>query len=317
MKTTIKDISVSLLAMAAALVVALPLGVWADEQEEGTRKLNVHAYPATGPNRFCDKPLFLLPDPFPPTTGFTFLGEYDPAPGASDAIRLDASNCVPGTILATTTNPAFQGFFGFPDADSRLKNIPLRDVPVLAGLDGAYARLPAQGTLPANPLPPVRSKPDYPLTLGDWMGVEGRMKLECAADGSAKVNVKLRSLIPNGVYTLFGIWKTRSPFDGSMTFMPVAFGGFPNVLVADEKGKAKFSRELDYCPLDPTPDGSVLMFVDLAYHADSNPHGGFPFTPLGTSTFIDRNGEVFQSTRPAGIATFVQAAFPVTVEVLP
>lgn len=317
MRQGLNEFSGARMMIFTFVLAMLPFCASADDENEGGRKVTVQALPATGPNRMCNKPLFLLPDPFPPTTGFTFLGEYDPTPGATDAISLDESNCVPDTILASTTNLDFQAFFGFPDADQRLKNIPLRDIPVLAGLDGSRASLPAQGDLPANPLPPVRSKPDYPITLGGWSSVEGSLKLQCRSDGTAKVKAELRSLIPNGVYTLFGIWKTRAPGTGNITFMPVAFGGFPNVFVANEKGKGKFKRDLDYCPLDPTPDGSVLMFVDLAYHADSNPHGGFPFTPLGTSTFIDKNGEVFQSTRPAGIVTFVQAAFPVTVEPLP
>lgn len=299
-------------------LLTLTSTVYADEEHwRSGRTLSVNAVPATGPNRMCDKPLFLLPKPFPPTTGFSFLGEYDPVPGAVDAIPLNDSNCVSETVLATTTNPDFQGFFGFPDADIRLKNIPLRDVPVLAGLDGSRAQLPAQGDVPPNPLPPVRSKPDYPITLGHWSSVRGKLKLRCHDDGTTSVKVELHSLIPNGMYTLFGIWKTKAPGTDNTTFLPVAFGGFPNAVVADEKGKGKFKRELNYCPLDQTPDGSVLMFVDLAYHADSNPHGGFPFTPLGTSTFIDNNGETFESTRPAGIVTFVQAAFPITVSHLP
>ncbi len=278
--------------------------------------LEVKGVPATGPNRACDKPLFIMPYPFPPTVGFSFLGEYNTDPGAVDAIPLseENENCNSDTILATTTNLAFQDFFGFPDADQRLKNKLIREVPVLTGLDGVRGQLSPQGTLPPNPLPPIRSVPNNTITLGDWFSVKSTMKIKCRKDGTTKVKAEFKNLIPNGLYAMFGIWKTTLPGTFIPTFMPVAFGGFPNLFVADSKGKGKFERILDYCPMDPTPDGSVLMFVDLAYYADGNSHGGFPFTPLGSSTFIDTNGDTFESTRPAGIVTFVQAGFPITVE---
>lgn len=59
------------------------------------------------------------------------------------------------------------------------------------------------------------------------------------------------------------------------------------------------------------------MFVDLAFHGDGNTHGGYPITPFGESTFRNADGSTFESTRPPGIATFVQIGFPVTVESLP
>lgn len=312
------------LRMAALSAITLALSASATsafaggESRHGTaqRTWRIAGVPTTGPNDVCGVPQWSLTAPLPAEAHFTFLGQFNPDPNAVDAIPLTTANCVPETLLATTTDKGFQGFFGFPDADPRLKNRPLREVPVGNGLDGVRGALPEMGEFPANPLPPVRSVPNDPIKLGDWFKAKGYLKISCNRDGSANVKAKFENLIPNGVYTMFGIWKTVLPGSTQTTFLPVAFGGFPNLVAVNGEGEGAFERTLDYCPKDPSPDGSVLMFVDLAYHADGAPHGGFPFTPAGTSTFRNADGSTFESTRPAGIATFVQMGFPVTVEPL-
>lgn len=305
----------------AMLLLALGLfasvGFAGDDRHGGSaRSWRIAGIPTTGPNDVCGVPQWRLPAPLPAEAHFTFLGEVNTAPQAADAIPLTTANCRPETLLATTTDKGFQGFFGFPDADQRLKNRPLREVPVGNGLDGVRGALPEMGVFPANPLPPTRSLPNDPITLGDWFKARGTLKITCRNDGSSDVKAKFDNLIPNGVYTMFGIWKTALPGTTQIAFLPVALGGFPNVVAVDAEGAGSFERHMDYCPKDPTPDGSVLMFVDLAYHADGAPHGGFPFTPVGKSTFQNADGSTFESTRPAGIATFVQMGFPVTVEPL-
>lgn len=272
--------------------------------------------PVTGLNDVCDEPQWQFPEPFPLDTHFTFVGEHNPSPDATDAIPLAPNNCDDDIVLATTTAPNFLGFFGFPEPDQRLKNLPLRQVPVIAGLDGVRDTLPPPGILPPNPLPPTKSAPNDPILLGDWLRAHAHMWLRCFSDGTAKVKASFHHLIPNGLYTLYGVWKTTLPDTSEPTLVPVAFGGVPNVMVASSRGKARFVRNLPYCPKDPTPDGSVLLIVDLAYHADSNTHGGFPFTALSTVTFRTTAGDTFESTQPPGTVTHVQIGFPITVEPL-
>lgn len=298
-------------------VIALTLLFSSVATSGGTvRKWVIRGVPTTGPNDVCGVPQWKLPAPLPPEAHFTFVGQYNPDSAATDAIKLTSANCQKDTVLATTTDPGFLAFWGFPDPDGKLRNVPLRDVRVIAGFDGVRTMLAPPGVFPANPLPPTKSNPNKPISLGDWFKVRSTLTLRCFADGKAAVKAQFQHLLPNGVYTMFGIWKTTLPGAGSPTFLPIAFGGVPNVLVASPKGNASFTRDLDFCPKDPTPDGSVLMFVDLAYQADGHTYGAFPFTPQGTARFRTTAGENFESTLPPGVMTVVQVGFPITVEPL-
>lgn len=283
------------------------------DSEGGVRVFHISGIATTGANDLCGEPVWVLPAPFPPRGHFSFVGEYNPASGAIDATPLSSSNCKADTILATTTSANFQAFLGFPDADNRLKNIRLRDVAVVTGLDGVRGTLPAFGQLPPNPVPPTRSTPNGTITLGDWLKAQSSMTVRCFLDGTATVKAQFKNLIPNGVYGMYGIWQTTPAGSSQPTIAPVAFGGFPSVVPVDSKGSGVFERKLAICPMDTTPDGSVLMFVDLAFHGDGSTHGGYPITPLGKSIFRNADGSTFESTRPPGTATFVQIGFPITV----
>ncbi len=276
----------------------------------------IRGHNSTGPNDVCDKPIWELPAPLPPAAHFTLLGEYDSSESATSAIPLQQDNCNSNTVLATTIDPEFQGFFGFLDPDPRVTNLRLNEVPVVASFDGIRQQLPVHGSPGSVPLPPTRSVPNEPVTLGDWFDASGKMWMRCR-DGEAKVVAYFRHLIPNGVYSMFGIWLTTPPGANSPTFLPVAFGGVPNTLVANSRGSASFSRKLSYCPKGEQQDSSILMFVDLAYHSDTTTHGAFPFRPTGTVQLLDQDGERYESNLPPGVSTHVQMGFPVNVAPLP
>ncbi len=304
-------------SLAAILLLGITSIATAGAGNHGqpVRTWQIEGRATTGPNDICGVPQWKLPEPFGPAH-FTFLGEYNPQTGASDAIKLSAANCDPGILLATTVDPNFQAFFGFPDPDPQLKNLPLRQVWTVAGLDGVRSPLPVFGTVPPNPLPPTGNFSNKPITLGDWLKAKAKLKIRCLQDGGAKVEASFNRLVPNGLYGMYGIWKTKLPGSTQPTFLPVAFGGFPHLVTANGKGEADFIRQLNYCPKDPTPDGSVLMLIDLAYHADGISHGAFPFTPAGAVQFRAADGSVFESTEPPGTVTHVQIGFPVNVKEL-
>lgn len=207
-------VKIGMVLVTTFLTLLSPMTVCArdrDGREGGVRVWHIKGIPTTGPNDVCGEPVWQLPAPFPPRGRFTFLGEYDSAPGATDAIPLSSLNCKPDTILATTTDKNFLTFLGFPDVDTRLKNIRLREIPVIAGLDGVRANLPTLGQLPPNALPPTRSTPNNTITLGDWLKPRSSMTIRCFPDETATVRAKFENLVPNGVYGLYGIWKTTPP----------------------------------------------------------------------------------------------------------
>jgi len=281
-----------------------------------SRSWTIASSNVTGPNDYCDKPIWELPAPLPPMAHFTLLGEFNTTAGSSIANPLTSVNCNDSTLLATTIDPEFQAFFSFPDPDSRITNLPLHQVPIIASLDGTRSSLEPSGTFPTVPLPPTRSEPNDAITLGDWFKAFGRLHIRCSEQDSARVFAQFGGLIPNGIYTLFGIWLTTPPSAPGPTFLPVAFGGFPNVMVASPRGRASFERELSYCPKGTQVDGSILMFVDLAYHSDGTTHGAFPFRPLGNVQIIDIDGQQFETSLPPGTTTHVQLGFPINVEPL-
>ena len=285
-----------------------------DKSKHDGRTWNIEGIAVTGPNDVCGEPQWVMPAPFPPDTHFTILGEFDPSPDAIDAVPFSPESCDDDALLATHTSPALNQAGGFPDADSRLKNVPLRQVPITATVDGMRMTLPDMDAVPPNPFPPTKSKPNDPITLGDWLCANGEMKVECFDDGSAKIKAKFRQLIPNGVYSFVATWLTTPPGATEPTFVPLPFGGIPNEVVANKRGNATIARDLNYCPMDPTADGSIIMFADLGYHTDGSTAGVFPQTVSEVETFLGSDGEVFESTKPPGIFAMPHVGFPMQVD---
>ncbi|MGH8628926.1 MAG: hypothetical protein ACREYC_27960, partial [Gammaproteobacteria bacterium] len=219
---------------------ALPPVVLGDDAD--TRTVRIKGIGSTGVNERCGEPVFSLPPPLPPDFRGALVGEFDPTPGAVAAIPLTPTNCDKNILLASTTDPVFLDATRVPDADPRIKNIPLRDAFVTVTRDGVRASIPRLGALPPNPIPPVKSEPNDPITLGTWLKARGHMTITCKEDGSARVRARFEKLIPNGVYTMWGLWKTTPPGAPGPMLVPFPLGGVPNSLVPDEDGDATFKR---------------------------------------------------------------------------
>lgn len=305
--------------LASALALALAT---AGASAQKGQTFEIKGIPATGLNDVCGEAIGDLPPPLPPDTHFTFVGEFNPAADATDAIALSPDNCRDDILLATTTDPDFQRLFNLPEANSEAKNLPLDEVSTMLTIDGLRLPLPAMGEVPPE-LPPlplvytsqaVRSEPNFPITLGYWLQARGRMKIQCSPDGTAHVEAVFRKLLPNRLYSLNAIWLTPLPGTTDPTLVPLAFGGVPNAFMTDETGAARFERDLNHCPMDPTPDGSQILFVDLGFHADNGLHGVVPFRPLEAGKFRLLDGTTFASVMPPGIVTHIHMVFPITVE---
>ncbi len=281
--------------------------------------LKVKGINVTGANRLCGEAVMQLngiPAPLPIDLGGDFVGEFDSNPGAVDAIPLSPTNCDDDILLATYTDDGFLGALGVPEADDRIINIPLRNVPVNASPNGVRLSLPPQGVLPANPFPPTKSSPNDEITLGKWLDARGNMTLKCHADGTAAVRIFFRNLIANGIYSMWALWATTPPGAPGPTMVPLPFGGVPNVFVANKQGRAKFIRKLASCPLDTTPDGSQLLFVSTAYHSDGSLYGATAELPAVPVSFRQPDGTIFQSTLPPGVVDHDVMNFPINASSL-
>ena len=293
------------------MTASLGLPVAAPADDAGKRTFDIRGTAVTGFNEVCGEPLqaLPLPEPLSPTFHGAFVGAFDPTPGAVAALPLTPENCSDDILLATTTDPTYRAAFGFPDADPRLKNIPLRQVPTTVTLDGLRSALPSLGALPPNPFPPTKSEPNDPVTLGTWLSARGNMRITCDADGSASVKLWLRNLIPNSIYSALAIWRTTPPGATAPTVVALPLGGVPNIMVTKEDGSASFKRRLASCPMDPTPDGSTLLFVDVGYHSDNQVYGAVPVPVLDTVTVITADGGTFSSVLAPGTAAHDHVIF--------
>lgn len=264
---------------------------------------SVRGVPVTGPNQFCGQQRWSFEDQGVEPLRFRQVAAY--APGEQFPTALTQENCNSDVILASTHDPKLS--FDPPGPppsittapDPRLENVPLRDVPKNAGIlqggtQGIRNFIEPATDFPVNPFPVVQAIDNDPITLGQWASATGRLTFRCRDDGSAKVRIRMRNLIPNGVYSVWGVWKTPLP-NGIFVDLPVPFGGVPNAIVPDRNGRAVYVRELAFCPSDVTSDESQLLWVTAAYHSDGNLYGGVPDAANVTPTFISREGESFKS----------------------
>ena len=281
-----------------------------DDLSESVMHKVIKSVPVTGANSFCGESIFKFPEPFPQDLQLVFIGEYDESANALDAIPLSEENCRSDTILATTTDPGLVALLGGEDADSRLKNRKLRDVPTYLGTDGVRRLIPRTSSVDGM-FPPVKVDGADDITLGDWVKGEGQMQVTCRANGESTVRIDFEHILPNSLYTLWGMYATVPPGEFQRQLIPVPLGGVPNVMTSDKQGRGSFERTINGCPLEVFSDGSELMMIILNYHADGSVYGADPDIGTAKNAFILEDGSEFMSTHPAGILNHDQLIFPV------
>ena len=252
-------------------LLSLPSATFAQASE--TRVLEGVA--VTGLNERLGEP---IQDFGPPVGLFHFATAAAHVPGAECPADLSAST--PGdTLLATTADPAVLDVFGvdFDIIDPSLLNVPLRDVP--SNVDpGGQVRQPLDDILGTHPLTPNQAHPSFPITVEYWLRAEGTALIRCREGLPAEVTLSMRRLIPNRLYTVWGAFATP---EGPR---PLPVGGAPNTFVTDDRGDARFSRLLNYCPFEDTVDGGRLLSIIAVLHSDhmvyarepALPHAGLP-----------------------------------------
>ncbi|MGH7703971.1 MAG: hypothetical protein ACREMO_12825 [Gemmatimonadales bacterium] len=223
---------------------------------------------------------------------FATIGAWNP--GGSDPFPLRPETPA-STLLATLVDPALLAAFSEPPPDPALLNVPLRDVAAIVAFDGS--RAPLRDHLVAGQIEPSRTAKTPPVTLGQWLSAGGILKILCTDDSRAQIDLDLHDLLPLGLYTVWGGMLTpQGPY-------PIPFGGTPNAFVADKKGNARFSRLLNYCPMQLAADQVPLAFVEVVFHSDQSVYAGVPELNLGGF--------------PAGTGSHSQVAFAVSATRLP
>lgn len=292
-------------ALSAILLVSLSLSVSAGNKKTWV----IPGTAVTGANDLCGSPIWDFP------IHYTFLGEYDSEEGAQDSIPLTEESCErEDLVLATTTDDAFLSDFGLVDSSPRLKNIPLEEVPVIVSGDGTRTFIPYAEDVPASsPTVVVNGRSAEDFTMGEWLKVKARAKLVCRDDGTARFTAVFRDFVPNGAYTVWEVWNRVDDIGDTIGIALFPLGGIPNILSMNEKGAARYAKELPYCPKTVTaPNGTFVQFIELLYQSDGAPTAGFPALVGTQSKFVDGDEE-FESTLPIGTVAHTQIIFPVNV----
>lgn len=286
--------------LAAQTVVAESGSGWRGSAAyPGHVKARIEGVVVTGANTYCGKMLWSFEEQGIEPLSFAQLGAYTPDSELPD--ELTPQSCAENPLLATRHAEVLSVDLALvPRPDQRLENIPLRDVPKAAGalgdgLNGRRVKISPPVSSLQDPFPVYASNDGNDITLESWSAARGVFKYRCRKDGSARISATFSKLIPDGLYSLWGIWKTTIP-NGPTVDLPGPLGGVPNVVVPDSRGHAKVVREVPFCPSMETPDGSLLLWATLAYHSDGAIYGGVPDEGARMVTFIEEDGTAFESS---------------------
>lgn len=252
--------------------------------------VSIDAESVTGWNRLLGEPRYrwdFLPAPLD-LAGANTAG----AQGAAGVEPLTPASSR-NTVLASIADPFLEVIFpGLSVAlvDPSDLNLPLRQVPTWVSGDLATRRtLPHHGSAPIATQ--AQAEPEYPepITLDRWLEGKGRLKIRCRDNGTAQIDIRVRDLIPNRAYTVWGLW-----FRADGRIFPQPFGGAPNGYVTDPRGGARYERDLNFCPLEAAEgglEGNRLLSIITHLHSDHVFYGAIPAPsalglPPGTVTHM-------------------------------
>ena len=177
-------------------------------------------------------------------------------------------------------------------ADHEDEVLPARvDVFVLVGLmlenPIGFCREEPCGAGETSPAEPLFNMSRFPLglTWGAFQSVSATSRVKCVADGSTVIRLRLRGLIPDGMYSIF--YRTFAPDslnpfcrnEERSVLVPDARppqtcppAAPDSQVIADAEGKASFRGRVPcQCLLDA---GTVL--IDVIYHFDGQTYGALP-----------------------------------------
>jgi len=261
---------------------------------------SIEGIAVTGDNNRFQEPIWYLSDVLG-TAFFNWIFVYNPDGDKPFFMTRDMPE---DSVLAGGVDPLAQALGLAPEfVDPTMINVPVHQTPITVGQfgrgvgTGNRAQVPSALEYPGGAAS-TRSAPNKPVTIKSWFKAKGDASVKCYADNTAKVSIKLKNLIKNGVYTLWTIYQVDTDGDGADDGVaPYAFGGVPNVFTPNAEGRARVTREVGYCPLNE----EKLLFIDVAWHSDGNVYGGVPDQPFDGFA------------QPMGTVTHTQLQFPFNV----
>ena len=287
-----RTVSLTLAMLAPLFTLAVAPFFTTILTQDGGMVATIEGVAVTGANRLLGEPVWDLGAPFGPG-GFNFVYGYNE--GGTEPFDLTPET--PGnTLVATGVDPNLLAMFGMTpsDIDPDMINVLFRDVAVIVDPAGGRAQVPSVLDVPG--FAPSKSLPNDDITLDEWLEARGRLFIRCRADGTANVRVRMRNLIVNGVYTLWGVFGLDLDEDGTPeSVVPVALGGVPNVTIGDRNGRATIQRTINFCPMTEP----LMLTINIAWHSDGNAYGSVP--------------ELTLAGLPGGIVTHDQINFPINV----
>lgn len=310
MYTSIKRGSATLLSTIVCCLVISPTAIAASssgnkanksykpDSEYGYRHrrptsvLRVRGIAITGSNRYFGNPIWDLGEDLG-SFGFNFIFAHNPG----QASPLDITASTPDSaIIASGLDLNYLALFGLveSDIDPNIVNVPIHEAPVLAGPAGQLAQLPSVSDVGAT----VRSRiaSNKPVTLKKWLGAKGTAEFKCFIDNTSTVKIRMKSMIPDSMYSAWGVFSFDSDGNGQGDQIGgVPLGGVPNVMMTDDRGRATLSRKLNFCPKNEPR----LKYVTIAYHADTNNNGSVPDQAL--------------LGQPGGTLAHAAVSFPINV----
>lgn len=241
---------------------------------KGNKRMVVRGVAVTGFNRLYGEPVSKLGSYG--DFGYETIAVHNGA-GAQPAPLL--ANTDDDALVATVVDSGFlvsHGLKSLSEIPADLINVPLRAVGMNGFLDGlTYATRPDELThAPFQSFSPSQSTYEGDVTVEDWMSAKGHLKFVCRSNGTAKLKMKFRHLIPHRMYSVWGFFDKEEamPFANFGPIRPLA--GLPNMVVSTDDGRGSFERELNFCPMKLKGDEVELSAVFLNYHSDVEMHGG-------------------------------------------
>ena len=177
------------------------------------------------------------------------------------------------TPLASGVSEKYLNFFGLTidDIDPALINVPLRELPIQ--FTPALDAMPLQSIFDLPPDAPGLGEPAEPITVGQWIRQRARATIMCYDNGRSNVRIVIRRGVPNGIYSIWGVFGFDTDGSGQSDVVGgVPLGGVPNLAVANEDGRAVIRRPLQFCPFDEPR----LKYFTIAFHSNHTTNGAVP-----------------------------------------
>ena len=198
------------------------------------------------------------------------------------------SACSSGSVEHVVNKKVQLQFSSYLAADMPEQDVFVEVVPgadqvhrITAADLAAYAEAPVYGSqefimhdpfqVGYNPVGTYPKGAPLGFTMGEWLAGTGTGTYTVAGD-EAGIDLKLESLVSNGVYTI-ECASINTPPNFSYIDKPCgAEDGSQNTIIADAEGRADF-----HLTIKPLPDSSAeaVQVIAVTYHSDGRTYGAY------------------------------------------